>query len=252
MRPKLLTDAELRAHFFRTHSKTYPLPADTILTPAARDFVKEQGINLVPAGNSMSMSPIPKKGGKPVYVEAATGRELTEKPETMTHLRGNLLVPKTHPRIAFRGKLDSLQAQIIALQVRCKDEPALLRDLGELLSACRAILGAEVKEEPLPPLRILGMDSGELRRCSHQVKEVYGIGHPVPSYEMGPICAQLNLLRTQVRETELSAARAFEKGDSTFDRADLIEGLNRLSSAVYILFCRKVSGWYEQQGGGNA
>ncbi|MBQ8390544.1 MAG: cobalamin adenosyltransferase, partial [Oscillibacter sp.] len=111
---------------------------------------------------------------------------------------------------------------------------------------------AEVKEEPLTSLRILGMDSGELRRCSHQVKEVYGIGHPVPSYEMGPICAQLNLLRTQVRETELSAARAFERADGTFDRADLIEGLNRLSSAVYILFCRKVSGWYEQQGGGNA
>lgn len=35
----------------------------------------------------------------------------------MTHLHGNVLVPKTHPQIAFRGMLDSLEAKIMSLQV---------------------------------------------------------------------------------------------------------------------------------------
>lgn len=244
MKATILTDTELRAHFFRTGSTTYPLPAGCILTPAARDFIKERGITLLSGPKGMSMSPVPLRGGKPVYVKAESGEELSEKPEELTHLHGNVLVPKTHPRIALRGRLDALQAEIILLQ-SLSPCPALTRDLGEVLAFCRAILGAEVKEEPLSPISLLGMDSGQLRRASHHTQEVFGIPHPIPSYEMGELAARLNLLRTQVREAELSAARAFPAGE----RKDLIEGLNRLSSAIYILFCRKVSGWYEQQGG---
>ena len=54
---------------------------------------------------------------------------------------------------------------------------------------------------------------------------------------MGETAARLNCLRAQVREVELSAMHAFPHGE----RNDLIEGLNRLSSAVYILFCKTVS-----------
>ena len=257
MKSNILTDVELRAHWFRTHATTYTVAAGTILTPAARDFLKERNIALVygnvtpESSQKMSMRPIPFRNGRPVYVDAATGKEMTNKPEEMTHLRGNLLVSKTHPRIAFRGQLDSLQAQIIALQVwaKCEGEQAASMDLGELLGFCRALLGAEVKDEPLPEFHILGLDSTGLRRCSHQVKDTFGIDHPVPSHEMGSLCAGLNLLRTQVREVELSAARAFERPDGGFERTDIIEGLNRLSSAVYIIFCRQVSGWYQKQGG---
>jgi len=60
---------------------------------------------------------------------------------------------------------------------------------------------------------------------------------------MGAVCVALNLLRTRVRETELAAARAFET-ESGFSRRDLIQGLNRLSSCVYILLCRRLSGYY--------
>ena len=40
-----------------------------------------------------------------------------EKPEHMTHLVGNVLVVKNHPRILFRGKLDSLQSLFVLAQV---------------------------------------------------------------------------------------------------------------------------------------
>lgn len=248
MRPNILTDAELRAHWFRTRETTFSAAPGVMLTPAARDFLKEHSITLVyeeAAGESMSVRPIPFRDGKPVFVDASTGAELPEKPEEMTHLRDNLLVPKTHPRIAFRGQLDALQADIIALQVLAENDcPSMGQDLEELLACCRELLKAEVTEQPMPQLRLLGMDSDQLRRCSHRPKEFLGIDHPIPSSRQGMLCAELNRLRTRVREAELSAARAFTKPEGGFARVDIIEGLNRLSSAVYIIFCRKLSGRY--------
>ena len=61
----------------------------------------------------------------------------------------------------------------------------------------------------------------------------------MPGPRHGLRVARLNGLRTQVRQTELEAARAFPEG-----REDIIRGLNRLSSAVYILMLKCV----QQQG----
>lgn len=166
----------------------------------------------------------------------------------MTHLRGNLLVPKTHPRIAFRGALDSLMARWLLVQLTAQEEgkTGLVRDLEELLQYLRRLLAAEVRETPLEPMRLLGMDSAGLRRASHCVRETIGIDHPVPSCSMGRLPLELNLLRTQVRETELAAATAFDEGGRC-SREDILEALNRLSSCVYILFCREVAGYYHRE-----
>ena len=113
MKRKLLTDVELRARWSRDRSDRYYVEEGTILTPSAMDFLRENRIELCMRSESsgvMSRTPVPMRNGKPVFQDGATGMELTEKPEGMTHLRGNLLVPKTHPRIAFRGKLDTLIA----------------------------------------------------------------------------------------------------------------------------------------------
>ena len=70
---------------------------------------------------------------------------------------------------------------------------------------------------------------------------------------MGGLCLALNFLRTQVRETELAAANAFcgsprpsatplaSEGGLEVERPDLLEALNRMSSAVYLLFLRELS-----------
>ena len=63
-----------------------------------------------------------------------------------------------------------------------------------------------------------------------------GLGNQHAAAEMGHVLrlfCQPNLLRTQAREVELAAARAFPQGE----RMDIIEHLNRLSSGIYILFC---------------
>ena len=250
MKNPILTDVELRAHWYRTQERCYTIAPGTYVTPAAQDFIREHQIQLrsaAPQAQTMTVTPIPVQNGKAKFVNYATGAALDGKPEHMTHLRGNLLVSKKHPRIAFRGKLDSLMARVISIQVLAAEEgrEKLAEELEELLGCLRLILAAEVKDIPLDPMNLLGMDSSQIRRASHHVKESVGIDHPIPSYKMGKLCAALNELRTQVRETELYAANAFES-ESPDARNDIIEGLNRLSSCVYILFCRMAAGHYEE------
>ena len=93
-----------------------------------------------------------------------------------------------------------------------------------------------MKGEPLAERELLGLDGAGLRRVSHHVLEEIGIPHPIPGPDMGETALELNCLRTQVREAELAAAAAFGEG-----REDILRCLNRLSSAVYILFCRLVA-----------
>lgn len=253
MASKLLTDVELRARWSCHRESTYCVEQGTILTPSAIDFLKEHGIELrftepQTQNASMTRTPIPVRNGQACYVDAYSGRELHEKPEEMTHLRGNLLVPKTHPQIAFRGKLDSLMARLMSVEVMAAEEQEnrILTDLEELLTYVRSILAAEVKDEPLHEMNLLGMDSAGIRHTSHFVKEAFGIDHPIPNYRTGRLCVALNELRTQIRETELAAAVAFTDAHGQCSRKDIIEGLNRLSSCVYIIFCRKVSCYYDR------
>lgn len=289
---KVLTDIELRGHWFKSHEATYCLQKGVMLTPAARDFVKEHGITLVYEGDMpigqdepcaesegalneaggcrkkasvpaepkaagsrmaeakdtgykpMPMAPVPNgPDKKPQYVDGRTGESLSVKPENMTHLHGNVLVPKTHPQITFRGMLDSLEAKIMAVQVIAgEDGMHQLNDaLDEILAYVRRILSAEVLNTELEEIHLLGLSSDGLRYESHHIQEIYGIPHTMPDYRMGRICIALNELRTFVREAELAAAKAFSDGDQCV-RPDIIEAMNRLSSVIYILFCRQLTG----------
>ena len=240
----ILTENDLRSHPPAPGARQYQVEEGTFVTESARSWLEKRDIQLVilPKGRmcgGMSRTPLPDRGSR-TYLDAATGLPLgREKPEEMTHLRGNLLVKKSSPRIAFRGKLDSLEAAILEAQAldHSQNAPAVRDGLGEVLEQVHLVLGAEVKDQPLEEVPILGMDQARLRQVSHNVKGAFGIDHPIPSWEMGELALRLNTLRTQVRETELAAAVAFEAPGET-PRPDIIRALNRLSSAVYILFCK--------------
>ncbi len=240
----ILTENDLRSHPPAPGARQYQVEEGTFVTESARSWLEKRDIQLVilPKGRmcgGMSRTPLPDRGSR-TYLDAATGLPLgREKPEEMTHLRGNLLVKKSSPRIAFRGKLDRLEAAILEAQALAhrQNAPAVRDGLGEVLEQVHLVLGAEVKDQPLEEVPILGMDQARLRQVSHNVKGAFGIDHPIPSWEMGELALRLNTLRTQVRETELAAAVAFEAPGET-PRPDIIRALNRLSSAVYILFCK--------------
>ncbi len=253
---KILNESMLRAKPLPEGISEYCVAADVFVTPLAKEYLRDRGIALVKGSTvetqikprmmtqSMTRTPVPDYG-KNTFIDAKTGRGYAKKPEHMTHLRGNLLIPKTDARIALRGQLDSLMALLISLQ--CDSEQLgchlLTLDLGDLLECVRQILGAEVKEVPLDTTKILGLDTDMLRYQSHNVKKYFGIDHPIPDYTMGKTAASINLLRTKVRETELAAARAFMTPDG-IEREDIIRQLNRLSSAVYIIFLRWLTGYY--------
>ena len=170
-----------------------------------------------------------------------------KKPEHMTSLTKDRLVPKTHPRIVFRGIIDSLEAEVIETQVVISEfekkagslnsrNSELSGNLEEILKFLRAIMAAEVKEEPLSSPFLFGMNSEALQQKSHEFFES-GNTPLLPTYTHGRLASRLNILRTKVREAEIAAVRAFGPGEED-EREDIILALNRLSSAFWILYCR--------------
>ena len=82
---KILTDIELRAHWYRTQEKCYTVAPGTYVTPAAQDFIREHQIQLHFAApvskKTMSVTPIPVQNGKARFVDYSTGAALDGKPE---------------------------------------------------------------------------------------------------------------------------------------------------------------------------
>lgn len=195
------------------------------LTSAARDFLARERIEILPAEEA-----------KPQRYRLLGGGFLEEKPEHMTHLDGTTLVPKTHPRILFRGKLDSLEARLLLCRL---EVPEFDRELGEILDYTRRLLRWEVLGQPVEEGKLLGLTEQELRRRSHFPQDYYSQPHFMPEASDGKRMIHLNLARTAAREAELAAAAAFTGPEGTVTRPDLIRAMNRLSSAIYLLMIRQ-------------
>ena len=210
-------------------------------TDAKISTVESPAESVKPAG---APQPLPSK---PKYVDYDSRAYYYEKPEQMTQLFGNELVPKDHPRILFRGKLDSLQALVVFAQAMIangSDSVSLIDDLGDILRALREIMRCDVLDEELKASRIIGLTHAELRERSHDPMKFYNIKQMVlPDYTMGAEYALLNQIRTAVRETEVAACIAFHEGKK-YVRTDIIEELNRLSSAMHIMMCKHLAGDY--------
>lgn len=243
----VLSEADVRRRLTMKDGLVVRLAPGDVVTPAAKDFMREHGMLVeidAGIGSEMGQTVIPPKGPKR-YVDV-TGKVYDEKPEHMTHLRGNILIEKSHPRIALRGRLDSLQAKIIETRIRfaAGGESGPASDLDEILEYVREILAAEVRETPFARKTLLDMDATALRDVSHNPRPHFGIGHLVPDAAMGIGAAAVNSLRALSREAELAGIAAFVNGDGEGTRPDLLLALNRLSSALYILICRLRSGFY--------
>lgn len=232
----VIQEATVRQLHLREGHTEIRVGREDYITHQALDYIREKGLTLVeihpPAENS-DIRPAAGHDGAPV-----------DKPEHMTHLYGDTLVPKTHPRIVLRGRLDSLEADIIILQTQtaAAGDRALTEDLGQLLTLCRSILSCEVTNRALPPLTLLGLDGDALREQSHHPQAHFGVGHLLADFRQGAVSAALNRLRAQSREVELAAVAAFCQADGTALRGDLLQALNRLSSAFYILMLRREKG----------
>ena len=249
-----ITETWLRENFSLTDGTEIHLPADGKLTPAARALLAERHIRLRfvdEAGRVFAEAPgaaeepvrqriHPLTGGAEVATPACLlcGQEVARKPEALTHLDSHTLVPKNDPRLKLRGKLDTAIAHAVWAQSELSGDEqrsTLGRWLADVRSALGNVLRAEVTGEEALPVRMGDLDDEAIHRLSHDPLRYFGHDHLVPEQAQGATLARLNLLRTQIREAELAAADVYIDREFNVLRPDLLQALNRLSSAVYVL-----------------
>ena len=226
----LYSEENVRANIRNREGKrVFFLQSGDSLTPSARDFLRRERIEILPG-----------QLAKPAEFVLENGAVFEEKPENYTHLRGNVLVNKTHPVIAFRGAMDNLQAELLLAQAAVDGE--LCRQIGEILTLARNVLRWEVMEEPASVDTLCGLTMEQQRSHSHRPQDYYGQPHFMPEHTDGPALLQLNRARCAARAAELAAARAFLGPEGICTRPDLLQVLNRMSSMLYILMIRLKAG----------
>ena len=222
----LFTEENVRHNLRNREGKrVFYLGKNDRLTSGARDFLTRERIPILPAEQA-----------KPEQYQLLGGGFVTEKPEHLTHLNGDILVKKTHPRIAFRGAMDTLEAELVLCQLNVDRNTAKL--LAEILSFVRTLLRCDVLNEPVPAGKLCGLTAEELRSHSHRPQDFYGQPHFMPSPADGIAIAWLNRCRCAARDAELRAVAAFSDADGNPTRLDILQAMNRLSSMLYILMIR--------------
>ena len=98
--------------------------------------------------------------------------------------------------------------------------------------------------EPVGEVRLCGLTPAELRARSHYPEKYYGQGHFLLHYTDSPAILAVNKVRAVVRQTVLAAYRAFRDEDGGVARGDILLGLNRLSSLLWIMMIRLKAGDY--------
>lgn len=215
-----ITEAWLRANHTLSEGAEIHLPADSRLTPSARELLESRHLRI---------KFIDEQGRQPV----------AKKPDTLTHLSAEKMVAKSDPRLGFRAVLDSTIALAVWLQIELAEpwQPWL----ADIRSRLGNIMRADALGEPLGCQAIVGLSDEDLHRLSHQPLRYLDHDHLVPEASHGRDAALLNLLRTKVRETETVAAQVFITRSFEVLRPDILQALNRLSSTVYVMMILSVT-----------
>lgn len=213
----------------REGKRVYYLRKGDQITNEARDFLSREKIEILPAEQA-----------KPQQYVLLSGGTCTRKPEHMTHLKDNVLVPKTHPRIAFRGAVDTLEAEL--LLALSQAEGSCRKQLEEILAYTRKLIYWDVMEEPVQQTLLCGMTEEEIRSRSHRPQDYYGQAHFMPVGTESRLLLQVNRARCAARHAELQAVAAFTDREGNPVRPDLLQALNRLSSMLYLVMVELKAG----------
>ncbi len=257
-----ITETWLREHGAMAEGAEICLPAGACLTPAAHSLISDRRLQVKYADDKpSSVSGNAAASSQRPHIHPLTGRDRGEgrhpmqcalchqnvggKPDVLTHLNADRLVPKNDERIGFRGRIDSAIACAVWIQAEWMEKTGeqngavvsqfLAQGLSDVRSCLGNVLRAEVTGEPLAPIRMGPHDEEAIHRISHDPWKHLGHDHIVPEASHGLSAARLNLLRASIRETEVAAAGIYIDRDFEVLRPDIMQGLNRMSSAVYVL-----------------
>ena len=252
-----ITENWLSENVNLTSGSEVRLPAASRLTPAARDvlnarhirirytdevgrvFVEEEGSD---EKIRQQVHPLTSSSTHEAAHCMLCKQLVGKKPEVLTHLNATTFVAKNDARIVFRGRVDSAIAQAVLLQTEWQSTrapEALQKMLADIRAGLGNVLRSETLGEAMPAIAMGEFDEAQIHAISHNPLKHMGHDHIVPTVEHGLAVARLNLLRAVIREAEVAGAQAFINKDFSVDRADVLQALNRLSSAAYVLmlFC---------------
>lgn len=260
----VITEASIRGQFKGSEEKVYIHQKGDILTPSARQYLSDLGVKVVTEAEKKQAEAVVKtvekapeqqaaavssEGPSYAYVCYETGAHFIKKPEHMTQIMGNQLVVKNHKRIVLRGKIDLLLANVISQlqQYKKNGQDDVAKDLREIFDWVKAIQRAEILEEPIPSLTFMGFDEATQKAMSHDPKRYFGTPHLFGIDEnTHEVAVAMNVLRAEARSIELAAVDAFYKPKEV-QRPDLLLAFNRLSSCIYLMMLKAVSGQYDSQ-----
>lgn len=250
----VLTEDKLKNLYRKEEFKKYAVENGTIMTPSARQFLADKGIEIVKEGIAEEKTAVQEKVIErviekvitPKYIGVA-GESYFEKPEHMTQISGNILVKKNDERIIFRGKLDSIQAKWLVLQKEFENygNEKLQKDMESVAVFIKKIVLAEVLDTELEEIKVLGETLDKIKERSHNPKKFFGIGHLFDiSIKNSILVLKLNEMRSSSREIEIAGVTAFSTEKGVVTKKEILRALNRLSSVIYVMMLKGEKGEY--------
>ncbi|BBA52869.1 ethanolamine utilization protein [uncultured Fusobacterium sp.] len=250
----VLTEDKLKNLYRKEEFKKYVVENGTIMTPSARQFLADKGIEIVKeeaveektAVQEKVIERVVEKAITPKYIGVA-GESYFEKPEHMTQISGNILVKKNDVRIIFRGKLDSLQAKWLILQKEFENygNEKLQKDMESVAVFIKKIVSAEVLDTEMEEIKVLEETLDKIKEISHNPKKFFGIGHLFDiSIKNSILVLKLNEMRSSSREIEIAGVTAFSNEKGIIIKKEILKALNRLSSVIYVMMLKGEKGEY--------
>lgn len=240
----ILTEDKIKAMYREEQFTEFYLEEGTRLTPSAREFLVDKGIEIKIGSKKLISKDVEKVVEEPKakYI-GLYGEKYLEKPEYMTQLYGNILVNKSNSRIIFRGKIDSFLGKWLVLEKELIENKnsKLNSDLESITSFIKKIQIAEILNKELKEITVLGDSLERIKEISHNPKKYFNQNHMFDiSIKNSYVVLKLNEMRGLSRELELAGVEALLNEN----KLDILTALNRLSSAIYVMMLKGESGEY--------
>ncbi len=235
------------------------LPTSYTPTPEEEEIFKQKNIKVIFTNNKGQLFQRTEDGLKQINpLKSAHPKKVSEKiddnsnneninyttkanfdfskfPKVKTHtaLNEHEEIFKGSLEIRFRGELDDCIAHTLFLQTMSKNE-----NVHIWLNAIRSILGnvmaATCIDIQLEPFEIDILSAETIHKYSHNPMRYLNHDHIVSNINHNEESLRINTLRTKIRLLENTAFNLYATQE-TASRPDILNTLNRLSSACYVL-----------------
>ena len=151
----VLSEDILKIKYRKEPFDIFEIEKGTLLTPSAKQFLNEKGIELVIKGEKLLVSTKSEEDNieteeKALYEKTKyvgkNGECYFEKPEYMTVVDGNILISKNSKLIALRGKIETFLSELLLTGKEIElasNNDKLIRDIENVVKFVQNIMVAE-------------------------------------------------------------------------------------------------------------